>query len=212
MKKTIIILSLVLVLFCLELIAQESNDGEFDFIKSTNGVRILYNVTGSNFYFDITCEYFKEIDANDMVFVFDDLLIQITPVPISAFSKNSKLAINDSMALVLHQISEMKNIRAQFKGKFNIDYLMWTDTTGRLCNSWKFDVPGASNDTTSEKIVSQMFASTRIGDRVLMLSCALTKKSDKDLVLKKVKGAFLSIYQQKQKIDPEELRKKMTGE
>jgi hypothetical protein len=212
MKKKITFLLFLILLSCLDLISQESDDGEFNFIKSKSGVRVLYNVTGSNFYFDMTCDYFKEIDLNDMLFVFDDMMIQITPVPISAYTKTASNSMNDSMALVLHQISEMKNIRAQIKGKFNIDYLMWTDTNSRLCNSWEFAVPGIEKDTSSEKITRQIFATTRIGDRVLMLSCALTKQTDRDSVLKKVKGAFLTIYQQQDKIDPEELRKKMTGE
>lgn len=212
MKKAKIILIFFLLITAINLFAQESDDGEFNFIKSKDGVRILYNVTGCHFYFDIPCEFFNEIDNNDMLFVFDDVMIQITPVPISAFSKSPANTINDSMALVLHQIYEMKNIRAQFKGKFNIDYSMWTDTNNRLCNSWEFNVPGVESDTSSQKIVHQKFASTRIGDRILLLSCALTKQTNTDGVLQKIASAFLSIYQQNEKIDPEELRKKMMTE
>ena len=212
MNRLFLIIILAFYFISSQAFSQDSTnapDGEFNFIRSKVGVRILYNVDGSHFYFDVPCKDFKEIDVDELIFYFDDVLIQITPVPIKSLTTQKPETMSDTMALVLHQISEMKSIRAQIKGKFDIDYLMWVDENKRTLNSWEFEMPGIANDTSSVKIRRQYFATTRIGDRILMLSSAMTKSSDRDAVVKKVKDALLSIYTQGDKIDPEELRKQM---
>ena len=167
-----------------------SDEGEFSILRSKTGVKIIFNSPGSNLVFDLKCSKFKQIESENMLFMADDMLIQLTPVPLKILFKKDSPRLNDSVALIYHMNYEMKNIRSSVPGSYEIKPEFLTSDLGRLIGFFSFDMPKVPNDTIADRVVSQMYATTKAGNKIFMLSCAVAKINDP----KKVKSLFIESF------------------
>lgn len=186
--------------------------GEFSVMAMDNGVKIIYNSSGTSFQFDVHCDNFKPIEAENMLFMVDDMLFQITPVPLQAIFSREVKGINDSLALIYHFAYEARNIRNSISGNYKINNeMITTDSTG-LINFWSFKMPHREmnkDDSLTKDITMQMYATTRIGDKVLMLSSALIEENSPEKVKHLFLDSFSSLQYSNKKYDLDKIKKKL---
>ncbi|GEM_PF-3059078 len=189
-----------------------SDDGVFSIIAKEDGLRFVYNSSGSHFQFDLKCDEFKPIEAENLLFMVDGVLLQITPVPAKELFGKMASNMNDSLALIYHFAYEARTIRNSLSGDYKIEPEFILSPSGRLLYYWSFRMPDTHNaitDSLTNKIVLQMYATTYVGNRILMLSSALISKNKPDEVKKKFIDLFDSIKMSKGKIDPERVSKEL---
>jgi len=185
----------------------ESGEGEFSMLVIQKGVKIIFNSEGSNFHFDLECNSFNQVESDNLIFMTDSILIQILPVPLSILFGHNVSTINDSVALIYHMAQEMRNIRETLSGNYIIEEQLGY-SNNRVYAFWEFDFPQQQkNSDDPERVVMQMFATTRAGNRVLMLASAVTAINNPDKVRRKLINAVTSLQTADSEIDPEEIRK-----
>lgn len=192
-----------------------SGEGAFSVLALEDGVKIIYNSDGSSFQFDVKCSSFKPIEAENMLFLVDSLIFQITPVPLKEILGRESDNMNDSLALIYHFAYEVRNIRNYISGYYKINNEFITGDNSRLINIWSFKMPNVNEDSTdkkSKRIVMQMYATTRAGDKIVVLSSALVKENNPELVKKLFVGTFNTLKVSDKKIDVEKIRKKLQKE
>jgi hypothetical protein len=189
-----------------------ADDGEFSIIATDEGLRFIYNCDDTNFMFDLICDEFKPIEAENMLFMADDMLLQITPVPLRAIFGKMVHSLSDSLALIYHFAYEAREIRNTLSGHYQMKPEFIVSESGRLIYFWSFKMPGADGkdtDSLTHKIVIQMYATTRVGNRILMLSSALISKTEPGKVKEMFIGLLNSISTSKKRINPEKVRKEL---
>ena len=207
----------LLVLFLTNSIYAQSEslagDGTFSVLALDDGVKIIYNNSQeTSFQFDVKCNSFTPIEAENMLFLVDSMLFQITPVPLKAILGRDPGNMNDSLALIYHFAFEVRNIRNNISGYYTINNELITTDSGRLINFWSFRMPNVTedtNDTKNKKIVMQMYATTRAGKMVLEFSSALIKENDPEKVKNLFVDTFKTLKISDKKIDVEAIRKEL---
>jgi hypothetical protein len=210
MKYLLILLLFVLSIPLQAQVDSTADEGEFSIIAKDDGLRFIYNSNGANFQFDLICDEFKPIEAENMLFMADDMLLQITPVPLHAIFGKKIHGLSDSLALIYHFAYEVREIRNTLSGNYKIEPEFLLTDSKRLIYFWSFDMPNSeSNETDSltQKIVMQMYATTRVGNRILMFSSALIGKNKPEKVKEMFERLMNSIVLSKEPIDPEKVRK-----
>lgn len=184
----------------------EAGEGEFSMLVIKKGVKIIFNSKGSNFHFDLECNSFNQVESENMIFMADSILIQIMPVPLSIFFGQNVSAVNDSIALIYQMAQEMRNIRETLSGDYIIKEHLG-NLNNRVYAFWEFDYPQQGISDDPERVVMQMFATTRAGNKVLMLASAVTAINNPEKVRQKLINAVTSMQTAEFTIDPEEIRK-----
>ena len=182
-------------LFSLVLNAGETTEGESSIIRTQDGVMIIYNsgeisdsIKHSNFVeynpvtsfrFEIKCKNFTEVERDNLMFLADNIVFQFIPVPISSFSKDDfSKNKNDSLILLYHQFNELKFTRESIPGDYEINDEIFTTSNGKVCMMWEFEMPRTNKDTAENSVYRQMYVTSRIKEKVLMLSSAIQRKND----------------------------------
>ena len=200
----------ILIIFSLALISKETVEGESSIIRIKDGVMVIYNSNNvpdsanpsnyveyrpvTSFRFEINCKNFKEVERENLMFLVDDMVFQFTPVPVSSFSKdNFSITTNDSIMLLYHQFNELKYTRELIPGDYEINDEMFSTPSGKVCLFWEFDIPNKEKDTADNSIYKQMYATTRINEKILMFSSAVQKKNDPKEVKRFLKQTIATI-------------------
>lgn len=208
--RSIVFMILTVLLLSNNIKAQDTDggEGEFSMLVIQKGVKIIFNSEGSNFHFDLECNSFNQVESENLIFMTDSILIQIMPVPLSIFFGQNVATINDSIALIYHMAQEMRNVRETMSGDFIIKEQLG-NLSNRVYAFWEFDYPQPKNSDDPERVVMQMFATTRAGNRVLMLASAVTAINNPEKVRRKLINAVTSLHISETAIDPEEIRKEL---
>ena len=180
--------SFILFISIVSLMISQIEDGEFSALKSPEGVMIVYNNPGAAFSIDIKCRSMKEIEKEQMIFIFDGKVLQFTPVPIFVFYPDAPANPPDSLVLLKHRINEMDYIRQLINKDVTPQSDNFLTKSGKLCYFWEFDIPGLADDTLSTRVIKQMYLTTRINNRVLMISSAVMRMNNRDELRKFIKG------------------------
>jgi len=206
--------------FCLTAVLYPQNDssavgGAFSIIAKKDGLRFSFNGNDEHFQFDLKCDEFKPIEASNMIFMVDDFLFQITPVPLEEIIGKNHKKYNDSLALLYHFAYEARTIRNSIIGKYKIIPEFITSEKGKLLYLWYFDMPKPAFDETdslSHNVVKQMYATGRFGNYILMLSSALIAENNPENVRKTFIETLSSVRVSDAPIDPEAVRQELIEE
>lgn len=202
--------SLILFLFLMiTSVHAQKFDGEFSMLRSDKGVVIVYNCGINSFTLDIECKDIKEIDSQDMIFLVDDKVIQLTPVPLIVFCKDTSKQMSDNEVLQQQQDFEV-NFAKKLNGEsIKMNSKKFTLPDGRLCNSWNYRMPRKKEDTSSQIVRKQFFLSTKLNEIILMLSSVATLKDNDKKIQDFLKKAMQGLMPSNINIDLEAYREKL---
>jgi len=209
--KNIIIFLFCTLSFSKAQLDSANNDGEFSIIRIKDGVKIIYNSDNSNFHFDILCENFRQIEASNMMFMADNVLLQITPVPLEFILGSNVDNLSDSLKLLYHFAFEVRNIRSNLSGDFKI-YDEFIKQQGHLMYYWHFDMPKQKETEGMETVIGQHFATTMALGRILMLSGIEIERNEPGEVKTKLIESLQTLIVSIDKLDPEKIREQLSKE
>ncbi len=172
-----LVISFVLVLLSMALASAKVNqEGEgLSVLKTKDGFLFIFNQQDESFLIELKGKKFLDVESEELIFSIDGQIIQFTIVPFDVFLK--KEALEDT--LLQHFKFEMDYIKSQLgKSIYGIKPQRVTLKQGGDCLVWNFDVPSDPKDTSSEKVVKQILATTKSLSNIVMLSSPLTRADD----------------------------------
>ncbi len=207
-----VIFSFVVFLLCvLPLKPQTLNyEGEFSMLKSNNGVLLIYNAAKNSFMLEIHCKDIKEIDAQDMIFLVDGKVLQITPVPITVFYPDEK-PISEIQILEKHVNFEVDYAKSVNGEKVQANIKKFDLNKERMCFAWDYRMPKKLDDTATQSVRKQFFLNTKLEDIVLMLSSVATLKDNDKKIQEFLKKTMSSLKTSETNFNIEELRESLKG-
>ncbi len=216
MRKLILLIVFFSLTYALSADSDSSSvGGAFSIIAKDDGLRFIFNAEDGHFQFDLKCNEFKPIEAANMIFMADDFLLQITPVPLNEVIGKNHHKYNDSLALLYHFAYQARAIRSSISGKYKILPEFAGGDSSQLLYLWQFDMPKKDydeTDTLSHRVVKQMYATGRFGNYILMLSSALIDENNPQKVKRTFIETLNSVRVSPTPIDPEIVRKTLIEE
>lgn len=185
-----IFISIVVVFLSIALtFAKVNQEGEgLSVLKTRDGFLFVFNQKDESFLIELKGKKFLDVESEELIFSIDGQVIQFTIVPFSVFLKEG--ASEDT--LLQHFKFEMGYIKNQLgKSVGRIKPQRITLKQGDDCLVWSFDVPGDPTDTSSEKVVKQILATTKSFSNIVMLSSPLTSADD----VTRCKGRFVQSFE-----------------
>lgn len=156
--------------------AQVNQEGEgLSVLKTKDGFLFIFNQKDESFLIELKGKKFLDVESEELIFSIDGQIIQFTIVPFSVFLKEEPL----EDTLLQHFKFEMSYIKNQLgKSVGRIEPQRIALKQGGNCLVWNFDVPTDPKDTSSEKVVKQILATTKSFSNIVMLSSPLTRADD----------------------------------
>lgn len=156
--------------------AQVNQEGEgLSVLKTKDGFLFIFNQKDESFLIELKGKKFLDVESEELIFSIDGQIIQFTIVPFSVFLKEESL----EDTLLQHFKFEMGYIKNQLgKNVGRIKPQRITFKEGGNCLVWNFDVPNDPKDTSNEKVVKQILATTKSFSNIVMLSSPLTRADD----------------------------------
>ncbi len=158
-------------------------------VKTKEGFLFIFNQKDESFLLEIKGKKFLDVESEELIFSIDGQIIQFTIVPVGVFLS----AVDSADTLLQHFRFEMHHIKSILGTSFkNIKPQRITLEEGKNCLLWEFDVPEAREDSSNEKVVKQIFATTKSSANVIMLSSPLTRNDEVSNSKNRLVQAFAS--------------------
>jgi hypothetical protein len=191
-------------------LAKVNQEGEgLSVLKTKDGFLFVFNQRDESFLIELKGKKFLDVESEELIFSIDGQVIQFTIVPFSVFLKEG----NSEDTLIQHFEFEMGYIKSQLgKSVGKIKPQRITLKQGGDCLVWNFDVPGDPKDTSSEKVVKQLLATTKSFSNIVMLSSPLTRADDVTQCKNRFIQSFETFCYKQGLFDIQSIRDSLTAE
>lgn len=183
------------------------------YIISPEGMILVFNFQNNHFHIELKGEEIFETETEN-VFVIDDKLVQVLTLPRYKFLNDTTQRLSDSEFISKYIGWETDYLKTTFYESF-IDSLDFHKTNnGKEFAFWRYDMPFVEPEQRTDSTVTvssqkQLFAITKIKDRVVGVHSPLFETNQYGIVKNYLFDCIESIVKSEKPIDLEELNKQI---
>ncbi|MCX7880567.1 MAG: hypothetical protein N2517_07885 [Ignavibacteria bacterium] len=184
--KKIFLLAILLFSFFYSLALRSDEEG-LSVIKTKEGFLFIFNDKNESFKIEFQGKKFWEVEPEELVFMMDGVLIQFTLVPLEIFLKPE---VNLD-TLSQHFEFEARHIASTYNfDREKIEIEKFRLLNGRYAFVWKVKPENSVSESSPEKVILHLFATTNTNKHIFMVTTPLTKKSKAETIKQKIIKAF----------------------